>query len=64
MRSASEWMPLRLNEGLAEFYENTDIQEKEVMLGQANANLVSLLLMTRLRCTTQGTLQRPIKRTC
>jgi tetratricopeptide (TPR) repeat protein len=43
MRSASEWMPLWLNEGLAQFYENTDIQEKEVMLGQADAALILYL---------------------
>ncbi len=30
----AEWLPLWLNEGLAEFYENTDIHEKEVALGQ------------------------------
>ena len=31
-----EWLPLWLNEGLAEFYENTDIHETDVALGQAS----------------------------
>src|SRR5260370_19400699 len=31
---SAEWLPLWLNEGLAEFYENTDIHEKDVALGQ------------------------------
>jgi tetratricopeptide (TPR) repeat protein len=30
----AEWLPLWLNEGFAEFYQNTDIEEKEVHLGQ------------------------------
>jgi tetratricopeptide (TPR) repeat protein len=36
LRNASDWIPLWLNEGLAEFYQNTDIEEKDVMLGQAS----------------------------
>ena len=35
-RSAGSWMPLWLNEGLAEFFQNTDIHEKDVILGQAS----------------------------
>ena len=38
LRNATEWLPLWLNEGLAEFYQNTDIQEKDVLLGQANSD--------------------------
>jgi tetratricopeptide (TPR) repeat protein len=34
VRKDAEWLPLWLNEGLAEFYENTDIHEKDVALGQ------------------------------
>lgn len=30
------WLPLWLNEGLAQFYENTDIDDKTAWLGQAN----------------------------
>jgi tetratricopeptide (TPR) repeat protein len=37
-RSAGAWMPLWLNEGLAEFFQNTDIHEKDVILGQASVN--------------------------
>jgi tetratricopeptide (TPR) repeat protein len=36
LRNASEWIPLWLNEGLAEFYQNTEISDKEVRMGQAN----------------------------
>ena len=31
---AAEWMPLWMNEGLAEFYQNTDIHEKDALLGE------------------------------
>jgi tetratricopeptide (TPR) repeat protein len=47
MRNASEWMPLWLNEGLAEFYQNTDIQEKEVLLGQASPDDILYLRQNR-----------------
>jgi len=33
LSKSAEWLPLWLNEGLAEFYENTDIHEKDVALG-------------------------------
>jgi tetratricopeptide (TPR) repeat protein len=33
LSKSEEWMPLWMNEGLAEFYQNTDIHEKEVDLG-------------------------------
>jgi tetratricopeptide (TPR) repeat protein len=32
----SEWMPLWLNEGLAEFVQNTEIRDKDVLLGEAS----------------------------
>ena len=48
MRNASEWMPLWLNEGLAEFYQNTDIQDKEVLLGQASPDDILYLRQNRL----------------
>jgi tetratricopeptide (TPR) repeat protein len=41
-------MPLWLNEGLAEFYQNTDIHEKEVSLGQPDAENLALLRQNRL----------------
>jgi tetratricopeptide (TPR) repeat protein len=46
--SRSEWMPLWLNEGLAEFYQNTDIREKEVALGQPSPENLLLLRQNRL----------------
>ena len=42
-RNAGEWMPLWLNEGLAEFFQNTDIHEKDVILGQASVDQLMLL---------------------
>jgi tetratricopeptide (TPR) repeat protein len=36
-------LPLWLNEGLAQFYENTDIDEKHAWLGQANAHRLRYL---------------------
>lgn len=41
--SKADWMPLWLNEGLAEFYENTDIHEKEVSLGEPSPENLLLL---------------------
>ena len=48
MRNASEWIPLWLNEGLAEFYQNTDIQEREVLLGQPSNDDILYLRQSRL----------------
>lgn len=36
LRKADNWLPLWLNEGLAQFYENTDIDDKTAWLGQTN----------------------------
>jgi tetratricopeptide (TPR) repeat protein len=44
----AEWMPLWLNEGLAEFYENTDIHEADVALGQPSPGNLELLRENRL----------------
>jgi tetratricopeptide (TPR) repeat protein len=43
LRKADGWLPLWLNEGLAQFYENTDIDDKMVWLGQANADELRFL---------------------
>jgi Tfp pilus assembly protein PilF len=48
MRNASEWIPLWLNEGLAEFYQNTDIQEKDVLLGEPSQDDILYLRQNRL----------------
>lgn len=44
----AEWLPLWLNEGLAEFYQNTDIQEKDVLLGQPSQDDILYLRENRL----------------
>ncbi len=43
LMSKSPWVPLWMNEGLAEFYQNTDIRENEVMLGQASIYNIEFL---------------------
>src|SRR5215467_112945 len=48
LSKAAEWLPLWLNEGLAEFYQNTDIHEKEVELGQISPENIQLLREHRL----------------
>jgi hypothetical protein len=44
----AEWLPLWLNEGLAEFYQNTDIHEKDAAVGQPSAGDIILLRQNRL----------------
>ena len=46
--SKAEWMPLWMNEGLAEFYQNTDIHEKDVELGQPSPENLQLLRENQL----------------
>jgi hypothetical protein len=46
--SKADWMPLWLNEGLAEFYQNTDIREKEVAMGEPSRENLQLLRSNRL----------------
>jgi tetratricopeptide (TPR) repeat protein len=47
-RSAGEWMPLWLNEGLAEFFQNTDVKDKEVLLGEPSEDDLLYLRQQRL----------------
>jgi tetratricopeptide (TPR) repeat protein len=48
MGKSAVWMPLWMNEGLAQFYENTDIHEKDVELGQPSGQLLMVLRQNRL----------------
>jgi tetratricopeptide (TPR) repeat protein len=48
LSKADEWLPLWLNEGLAEFYQNTQIDEKDALLGQASTNNILYLRQERL----------------
>jgi tetratricopeptide (TPR) repeat protein len=43
LRKADNWLPLWLNEGLAQFYENTDMDDKTAWLGEANADELQYL---------------------
>ena len=44
----AEWLPLWLNEGLAEFYQNTDIREKDVLVGEPSGESLAILRQQRL----------------
>ena len=45
----ADWLPLWLNEGLAEFYQNTDIHDpKEVRFGEPSADDILYLRQSRL----------------
>lgn len=48
LRKASAWMPLWLNEGLAEFYQNTVIEDKSVHLGKPSPNDIEYLRENKL----------------
>ena len=47
LSKSADWIPLWMNEGLAEFYQNTDIHEKDVSLGQPSAENIMLLRESR-----------------
>jgi Flp pilus assembly protein TadD len=47
-RKFESWMPLWLNEGIAEFYENTVIHDKNVEVGQTSVNDILFLRENRL----------------
>jgi tetratricopeptide (TPR) repeat protein len=44
----SDWMPLWLDEGLAEFVQNTEIREKDVRLGQPSVDDILFLRQNKL----------------
>ncbi len=48
LAKSADWIPLWLNEGLAEFYQNTEIHEKEALLGEPSAENLILLRQNRL----------------
>ncbi len=45
---ASAWIPLWLNEGLAEFMQNTEIRDKDVHLGEASVDDILYLRQNKL----------------
>jgi tetratricopeptide (TPR) repeat protein len=45
---SGDWLPLWLNEGLAQFFENTDIHDKEISSGQPSTGNLMLLRQNRL----------------
>jgi len=48
LREADEQLPLWINEGLAEFYQNTDIYDRKVLLGQPNQQHLMFLRHEKL----------------
>ena len=44
----ADWMPLWMKEGLAQFYQNTDIDESDARLGQPSVEDILLLRQVRL----------------
>src|SRR5579872_103544 len=48
LSKGAEWLPLWLNEGLAEFYQNTDIHEKDVQFGEPSRDDILFLRQQRL----------------
>jgi len=46
--SKADWMPLWMNEGLAEYYQNTDIREKAVFVGEPSTENVVWLRANRM----------------
>ena len=48
LSKTEEWLPLWLNEGTAEFYETTQIRDKDVTIGEPSKENVYLLRRNRL----------------
>jgi tetratricopeptide (TPR) repeat protein len=44
----ADWMPLWLNEGIAEFFQNTDFKDKQVMLGEPSGDDILYLRQNSL----------------
>ena len=47
-RGAAEWMPLWLNEGIAEFFQNTEVRDKDLLVGEPDAANILYLRQQRL----------------
>lgn len=45
---ALEWMPLWLNEGFAEFFQNTEIRDKDALIGEPSVDDILYLRQNRL----------------
>lgn len=48
LRKTEDWLPAWLDEGMAEFYQNTDIDGKDVQMGQPSVANINLLRDNRL----------------
>ena len=48
MRKSEGWIPLWLNEGLAEFYQNAEIKDKDVQVGEPSTDDLLYLRQNRL----------------
>jgi tetratricopeptide (TPR) repeat protein len=48
LAKTAEWLPLWMNEGLAEFYQNTEIRDKEVVVGEPSTENILLLRGERM----------------
>lgn len=46
--NAGEWIPVWLNEGLAEFFQNSEIRHKDVILGEPNGDDIEYLRENKL----------------
>jgi tetratricopeptide (TPR) repeat protein len=48
LSKASDWLPLWLNEGLAEFFQNTDIHDTDIQLGEPSFDDLLYLRQNRI----------------
>jgi tetratricopeptide (TPR) repeat protein len=46
--SIADWLPLWLNEGTAEFFQNTQVRDKDVLVGQPDTNNILYLRQANL----------------
>jgi Tfp pilus assembly protein PilF len=48
LSKSAEWMPLWMNEGLAQFYQNSNIRDNDVLLGEPSSESIYLLRQNAL----------------